>query len=153
MKRIFILLILVAFVYSANSQVTEEYVENELIIWLKPGVEPTQFAKKASQGIKPKRILSKRLNIWLFEFTVGATERGTKMNNLRLDSDTRYVQNNHLVKSRAITPNDEHYDSEQWAPAKIQLPDVWDDYTTGGTTAGGDDIVIAVIDGGFDLSH
>lgn len=154
MKRIFTLLILVAFVYTANAQeVSKEYVENELIIWLKPEVDATEFAKKASQGIKPKRVLSKRLNIWLFEFAGEATERVAKMNNLRFDSDARYVQNNHMVKSRAITPNDEHYDSEQWAPAKMQLPDVWDDYTTGGTSADGDDIVIAVIDGGFDLSH
>ena len=33
------------------------------------------------------------------------------------------------------------------------MPDAWDNYTTGGTSALGDEIVIAIIDDGFDLDH
>ncbi len=65
-------------------------------------MDATEFARKASQGLKRKRVLSKRLNIWLFEFTGEAIERGTKLNNLRLDSDTQFVQNNHLELTKVI---------------------------------------------------
>jgi subtilisin family serine protease len=74
------------------------------------------------------------------------------MGNLRQSDKVKYIQNNHFVTSRTITPDDEYY-NWQWAPAKIKLPDVWDEYTTGGTSANGDDIVIAIVDGGFDLAH
>lgn len=36
--------------------------------------------------------------------------------------------------------------------SKIKAPEAWD-ITTGGTTVLGDDIVVAVLDGGFDLNH
>jgi subtilisin family serine protease len=153
MKRIFTLAILLVFVQSVNAQFsTNKYVEDELIIWLNPGTSPDEFAKNFPQDVKPKRELSKRLNIWLFEFLNGDTQRSARMNNLRLNDKVKYVQNNHVVSSRAITPDDEYY-SQQWAPSVIHLPDVWDGYTTGGTSADGDDIIIAVIDGGFDLTH
>ena len=51
-----------------------------------------------------------------------------------------------------IIPNDSLY-SKQWAPAKIGLPHVWHDFTTGGTTKDGDQIVVAVVDNGFDYNH
>jgi len=153
MKKLFTLTILLVFVHSVNAQFsTNKYVEDELIIWLNPGVSPDEFAKNFPQDVKPKRELSKRLNIWLFEFSSSATQRREKMNNLRLNYKVKHLQNNHMVTSRAITPIDDYY-AQQWAPSKIHLPDVWDEYTTGGTSADGDDIVIAVIDGGFDLAH
>lgn len=139
-------------IHPVNAQLSPKYVDNELIIWLQPGVNADEFSSDFSQDVRPKRVLSKRLNIWLFEFSNGNTQRSARMNNLRLSDNVKYVQNNHIVTQRAITPDDEHY-GQQWAPAKIQLPDVWDEYTTGGTSADGDDIVIAVIDGGFDLAH
>jgi len=153
MKRIFTLVILLAFIQSVNAQFSSnKYVENELIIWLDTDADPYEFAKNFSQDIHPKRELSKRLNIWLFEFKNPGNQRSTRMNNLRLNNKVKYVQNNHMVSLRAITPDDEYY-GQQWAPSVIHLPEVWDEYTTGGTSADGDDIVIAVIDGGFDLAH
>ena len=49
------------------------------------------------------------------------------------------------------TPNDPRF-PEQWSPDHIGADLVWDQ-TTGGTTATGDTIVVAVLDGGFDLDH
>lgn len=64
--------------------------------------------------------------------------------------------NQHNIVLRATTPNDVDY-SSQWslssnAPGRAFAPEAWD-YTTGGTTARGDEIVVAVIDDGFDLNH
>ena len=72
-------------------------------------------------------------------------------------SEVLIAQQNHInVKLRSTLPNDTDYGS-QWslgstAPGRSNAPEAWD-YTTGGITATGDQIVVAVIDDGFDLSH
>ena len=53
-------------------------------------------------------------------------------------------------------PNDPYYNlsqDSQWTLKKIGLPAVWNEFTTGGLTAAGDTIVVAIIDAGFDLNH
>ncbi|MDR0793968.1 MAG: S8 family peptidase [Chitinophagaceae bacterium] len=135
------------------TQNSDSYVENEFIIWLEPGVDAAEFAVNSNEGIVPKRLLSKRLNIWLFEITDGVEQRGMKMSNLSNNVNIKHIQNNHTnITLRSITPNDPFY-SQQWAPAKISLPQAWDEFTTGGFTSTGDTIVVAVIDDGFFLNH
>lgn len=136
----------------AFSQSINNYVENELIIWLEEGVDPYLFSSNYSQQIEPKRVLSPRLNIWLFEYSETNNARSQSMASLQASNEVKYLQNNHFVTSRAITPNDDDY-NQQWAPDVINLPDAWDNYSTGGTSALGDEIIIAIIDNGFDLDH
>ena len=50
-----------------------------------------------------------------------------------------------------IDPNDVHYE-RQWSLPRIQAPAVWD-ITRGGQTANGYEIVVAIIDSGFDIEH
>lgn len=109
MKNIFFVIFLTLFIYPVNSQISSSYIENELIIWLEKGVNAEEFAARSSQGIVPKRLLSKRLNIWLFEFTESTAQRKERMNNLSLNNQVKYVQNNHYVTPRAIIPNDTYY--------------------------------------------
>lgn len=45
-----------------------------------------------------------------------------------------------------LTPNDSSY-QQQWALAKVQAAQAWS------VTTGSSSIIIAIIDGGFDLSH
>lgn len=129
------------------------FVENELIVWLEQGVDATDFAVKSSAGITPKRMLSERLNIWLFEIVDKAEPREAKMEWLENHPDVRMVQNNHTnIHYRESIPNDPGY-TQQWAPNVMQLPQAWEAFTTGGVTATGDTIVVAVVDGGADLGH
>ncbi len=129
------------------------FVENEFIIWLEPNVDASTFAANANGGIMPKRQLSKRLNIWLFEITDSKEPRAEKMSRLTKNSDVRVIQNNHTnIVLREAVPNDPYYNL-QWAPAIMSLPQAWDEFTTGGVTATGDTIVVAVIDGGADWTH
>jgi subtilisin family serine protease len=72
------------------------------------------------------------------------------LNKLRFHRLVMAAQYNHIAELRS-TPNDSLF-SEQWNMNKIGLPSVWD-VTTGGTTACGDTIVIAVLDRGFDINH
>ena len=157
MNRIIILALMLLPVFSYTqeplSQKPTTYVENEFIIWLEQGVDATTFAANSNVGISPKRMLSKRLNIWLFEIADKAESREVKMDQLWKNPDVRVIQNNHTnITLRESIPNDPYY-SQQWAPAIMSLPQAWEEFTTGGITATGDTIVVAVIDGGTDWTH
>ncbi len=129
------------------------YVENEFIIWLEQDVDASTFAANANVGIVPKRQLSKRLNIWLFEITDNKEPRAEKMHRLNKNADVRVIQNNHTnIVLREAIPDDPYY-SMQWAPDIMSLPQAWEEFTTGGVTATGDTIVVAVIDSGTDWTH
>lgn len=69
---------------------------------------------------------------------------------IKQHSKVKAAQFNHIAQLRA-TPNDPSY-KQQWGLPKIGAPSVWD-FTTGGLTACGDTIVVAVIDLGFDINH
>ena len=131
----------------------ETFVENEFIIWLEQGVDAATFSANSNVGISPKRMLSKRLNIWLFEIADKAESREVKMERLWKHPDVRVIQNNHTnITLREAIPDDPYF-GQQWAPAIMSLPQAWEEFTTGGITATGDTIVVAVIDGGADWGH
>ena len=157
MKRLIILALMLLAVYTYAqeplSQKTTTYVENEFIIWLEQDVDATTFAANSNVGILPKRLLSKRLNIWLFEISDSKEPRADKMRRLTTNKDVRIIQNNHTnIVMREAIPDDPYYTS-QWAPAIMSLPQAWEEFTTGGVTATGDTIVVAVIDSGTDWTH
>ena len=156
MKRIIILVLMLlsalSYAQETNSETTN-YVENEFIIWLEQDVDASTFAANSNTGIVPKRVLSKRLNIWLFEITDSKEMREEKMHRLTKNTDVRVIQNNHTnIILREAIPDDPYY-GLQWAPAIMSLPQAWEEFTTGGVTATGDTIVVAVIDGGCDWTH
>lgn len=150
------LMALSVFSYAQEPQQSQEsttYVENEFIIWLEQDVDASDFAAKSNTGIMPKRQLSKRLNIWLFEINDNKELREDKMRRLNANADVRVIQNNHTnITLREAIPDDPFFD-QQWAPAIMNLPQAWEEFTTGGVTATGDTIVVAVIDGGADWTH
>lgn len=157
-KPLFILAIMALSVFSyaqepQQSQESTTYVENEFIIWLEQDVDAADFAAKSNTGIMPKRQLSKRLNIWLFEINDNKELREDKMRRLNANADVRVIQNNHTnITLRESIPDDPFF-GLQWAPAIMNLPQAWEEFTTGSVTATGDTIVVAVIDGGADWTH
>ena len=157
MKRtiLFALMLLSVLSYAQEPQTQRSatYVENEFIIWLEQGVDASNFAVNTGIDIQPKRLLSERLNIWLFEIEDDKGPREDKMHRLADNKDVRVIQNNHTnIMLREAIPNDPYFDM-QWAPAIMSLPQAWETFTTGGVTATGDTIVVAVIDGGMDWTH
>ncbi len=140
-------------VLSFGQDKATNFVENEFIIWLEQGVDAATFATNSDAGITPKRMLSKRLNIWLFEINDNKELREDKMRRLNANADVRVIQNNHTnITLREAIPDDPFF-GQQWAPAIMNLPQAWEEFTTGGVTATGDTIVVAVIDGGADWTH
>jgi hypothetical protein len=71
-----------------------EYVENELLIQFEQGVDAANFAAGCVHKIVPKRLLSKRLNIWLFE-TDGTEKLSVIISDLSQDANIKYIQYNH----------------------------------------------------------
>jgi len=120
-----------------------------------------QTLKGQNTGLHSKKLLSKRLNIWLLEFDEKKADVGDMLLSVRGSDVVAAAQANHPVSFRT-DPNDDLYGS-QWqydndgsdggtADADIDAPQAWD-ITTGGTTVTGDEIVIAIIDGGVNMLH
>lgn len=99
-----------------------------------------------------KRQVSKILNIYTIEHK-GLPEDGDNIIRT-LRKDTRSILDigyDIPLQYRERSPNDEFF-GEQWNLERIQLPQVWQE-TTGGLTANGDDIVIAILEKGIELDH
>lgn len=116
-------------------------------------------------NLKLKHKVSQRFNIYLLEFDDSKSSNTTIINNLSNDKNIINVQNNHKINLRENTstiPNDSLFE-DQWAllntgissgvaGADIDATKAWD-YSTGGLTAQGDTIVVAIVDGGGDFNH
>ena len=137
---------------------------HQIIIQLNDDITIQQL--KSSQAISSAtscKQLSKNLNIWLIEIpnTQTTQKNQSTLLNLNNHSQIKVAQFNEAVELRN-TPNDEYFD-EQWqyfnkgamqgiTDADIDALKAWD-IITGGTSTQGDEIVVAVIDGGIDLNH
>jgi hypothetical protein len=141
----------------------------------RPGEIIVQVADKAdldaviadfsSTGLHDVRLLSRRMGIYLLEYDVGtmkAADHEQLLDNVRNHPRVLEAQFNHNVTRRATTPDDPGF-GLQWGlnntgqsggtpDADIDAPEAWD-LATGGTTELGEQIVVAIIDGGFDLTH
>jgi PKD repeat protein len=148
-----------------NSFGQSPIIPGEFIVQLKLGQSPETFAKdleslNLNSTFFIAQNLSKRFNIWLFKGPQGNEFQLAKT--LQTLNSVAVAQVNHAVQLRTTLPNDPQF-SQQWAlqntgqsggnvGADIDATLAWD-ITTGGTTSTGDTIVVAVIDGGFQLDH
>lgn len=153
---------------SAGAQQAGGHVPGQLIVQLKPGYTIQHLMNEPLMAgglpllLQSQKELSHRLRIWLVSFDPGLLPDDRVA--LRIVRDypcVQLAQFNHYIDSR-LTPNDPSY-GQQWdkhntgqnsgtPDADIDAPEAWD-ISTGGVTALGDTIVIAIIDGGFDLGH
>jgi subtilisin family serine protease len=143
--------------------IAQKYVPGNILIQSKTGVSMNELKIGLDisqyQIVKP---LMKRANIYLIEVIDRSltTERA-----LREISNNPWVQNaqfDHYISQRQTFPDDPSFNS-QWGmhntgqsggleDADIDAPEAWS-LSTGGVNAIGDDIVVAIVDGGCMLSH
>ncbi|RLC53372.1 MAG: hypothetical protein DRH79_03695 [Candidatus Cloacimonadota bacterium] len=108
------------------------------------------------------RLLSKRMNIWLFSFESGKVDDSVIKQDIKNHPMVLEAQFNHYISKREIIPDDTSFNL-QWnmyntgqsggtADADIDATDAWE-INPGGVTVLGDTLVIAVVDGGCDLNH
>jgi len=156
MKNKFILPFLLLFLWtSLNAQVQFEHKKGEVIIQLKKDkslTDLTQNANRQSFTYRTKNYLSEDLGIYLIAMNDAQEDQEEAfLQMMQTHPAVEFAQFNRRVYTRNTTPNDERY-SEQWHMDIINAPAVWD-FTTGGLSPNGDEIVVAMLDGGFDATH
>ena len=145
-----------------------EYVPHELIIQLQDLTQLSQAIQLANKTyynekniFRIKEILSRHMHLALLEVDPNVYEIEA-LEKIKSTQGVTLAQLNHYTQDRTTLPNDTYF-SSMWGldntgqsggvpDADIDAPEAWD-ITTGGLTSTGDTIVIAVIDGGFQLSH
>lgn len=139
----------------------------EVLIKVKSGLNQSAIRQYFAEfngvptNLSPVRLISPQLNIWKWSFDANAVDELQLLQAMRRSPVIEMVQFNHLLKMRTSS-NDSQLNSQwQWintgadsgsADADVDADEAWD-ITTGGLTATGDTIVVAVIDDGTDLSH
>lgn len=153
----FLLFVSFAFVGLANSPAqSAEPLPGRIIVQLHPDVSEGKFFRQflqkrpASLAFPKIQPLSATYNIHLLEFSSDQTDVEQMVAKLQMLPEVIAAQPDYRLQPRQ-NPNDPDY-TLQWGAERINADRVWD-YTTGGVTARGDDIVVAVVDFGFDLNH
>ena len=100
-------------------------------------------------GVDHFNLISNRFQ--LLEIVTTHAVNESEMANIISELAYMHYYPNAKVSPRTRTPNDPLY-GDQWNMDIINMPEVWES-TTGGTTPSGKDIVIAVIDDGFEIDH
>jgi len=142
---------------------TTPFVKNKLIVKFDDSFDITQIETLLKNtNFNLNRKLVRRLNIW--EVSIDGNKfknEAIALSEIRTYTEVVYAQLDHLVSPRLI-PNDPEF-NQMWDMnntgqgggtnnADIDAPEAWD-ITTGGLTALGDEIVVAVVDGGVQTSH
>jgi subtilisin family serine protease len=160
-----LLIILVCFSFLPAQD--NNYVPGELIVMLNSNVSAQSVTNYyTTANLRIKEPLVEWMNIWLFEFDYSRISQEVILSEIRKHTGVAIAQSNHYITERSysplIFPNDTRF-SEQWAlnntgqtggtvDADIDAPEAWN-IITGGYTATGDSIIVAVVDGGFYLTH
>ena len=146
-----------------------DIVDGDILIKLQKETVVEQFiedfvdTQSSNVKLKAAQCLSYTANIWLIQYNYRNHNQEAVLSQVRAHKDIIAAQFNHKnITTRVTTPDDTQYNS-QWSlnntgqtggttDADIDAPEAWD-ITTGGTTTQGDEIVVAVIDGGCDINH
>lgn len=120
--------------------------QESIIIQLQDNVSLEAFTKRQTFDLRFERALFPAINLYEFSSV-------TKINltNVEQHPMVRSAQLNRTLEARTTTPNDPEF-GQQWALQRIDAQKAWD-VTTGGRTVNGDEIVVAVIESGFDIEH
>jgi len=157
MKRYIIITIL------TTGLIAQKYASGNILIQSKPGV--TMDELKIGLDISQYKIvkpLMKRANIYLVKVMDRSLTTEVALKEISKNPWVQNAQFDHYITPRQTFPDDPSFNS-QWGmhntgqsggleDADIDAPEAWN-LSTGGVNAIGDDIVVAIVDGGCMLSH
>ncbi|MEL6972167.1 MAG: hypothetical protein AAFO02_18530, partial [Bacteroidota bacterium] len=156
MRSFFLLMAILTTSLLFSQERKAQHKPGEVLVQMQEGVDAEEWVnKQARQSIAELELrylkpLSERTNIHLLGFVEGMNHRNVLHEMLGQDPAVQSFQDNAIVEFRG-RPNDEQY-FRQWDMEKIDAPSAWA-ATTGGTTASGKPIVVAIMDSGFDTAH
>jgi len=149
--RSYLSIILLFIVSYINAQKQAEYLAGELLLQF----ESSSAAKKwiATKNIPEQQLIEIEADWGLYRLQFDPLKNNETqiIEALQQDKSIIALQRNHILRSRSL-PDDPKYAQWQWNMELLNLPEAWQ-LTTGGLSATGDSIVVAVIDGGCDLQH
>ncbi len=120
-----------------------------------------QNSSRLAAPLTLDRVISSRLGIYLVQFDHALVHEGELLDQLRYADGIRIAQYDHIPQLRVVPDDPEFINQWQWhntgqtggtSNADIGADRAWDT-TTGGLTAAGDTIVVAIIDDGMDYNH
>jgi serine protease len=169
MKRIFYPFVLALLMFPACvfSQAAGDYVPYQLLVMLQPGYTIDDVLKDLNNDglageFRLQQTVSKRYRVFLLEHDAILGDSKNLVYDVNKMDQVALAQVNHYVQERLV-PNDPNYAAQQWnmdntgqtggtVDADVDAPEAWN-ITTGGVTADGDTIVVAVVDGGVQETH
>lgn len=167
MKIIFLFIASVFLFTTAPAQVNDNArIPGQLLVMLKGNADLNTDASLKAQfeaiGVRVDGKLTKTTNVWMLTFDEQLFSPDKVLQAVKNHPAIEIAQFNHKVEEREIVPNDPSFNllwqlrntgqSGGTVGADIHATLAWD-IATSGITALGDTIVIAVIDGGADLTH
>ncbi|NET33515.1 MAG: S8 family serine peptidase [Cyanothece sp. SIO1E1] len=146
--RSFLLSLMIIFPMLLWGQERGAPIQGQLLVQLKPKVQLEQVLQQKRSLASPDkyRLLSTAQRIYLLEYST----KSLPLAQWKTLPEVQYASRNFTIETRAL-PNDPNY-VDQWNLELVQAPAAWD-ITTGGTTAQGDEIVVAILDTGFKIDH
>lgn len=136
------------------SDLQNDAIPGEIIVRFQPSATVEDVLEDLSTRFGTplyiKQTLSKRLRIELLGFDPAQMPARPLFEALQQRPEVHSLQWSYPIEFRE-TPNDPLF-NQQWDLERIGLPTVWQE-TTGGLSARGDTIVIAILDSGFDVEH
>lgn len=148
-----LLVCLVLIGVAAHGQVP--IVRGDVLAMLRPGISAKVVASDLGmvQGVATRvqavEEVSAPMRAWLFRFDTAALGQEAMLRAFWRHPGVQLAQNNHILAVRT-TPNDPLF-GQQWWHQNIQSQQAWN-VATGGVTATGDTIVVAIIEKA-DLTH
>lgn len=132
------------------------YVEGEIIVGFEDEqqkiifLETLKAQNRSDKGAFIKKELFRDRLIYLVEIS-GSENEDFWIGKLKSEGLVKMAGKNYLIEDRSVRPDDIDY-ADQYYLETIGAPSVWR-YTTGGKTALGDTIVVAILDSGFKPDH
>lgn len=145
------------FLFGAISLYGQEidYAPGKVIVQYKQAIQSDQrlstLASKYNNKYNISRALYPEMGIYLLNFDPFLYTQEEVIAELSRDRDIRFVQSNSLVAQRTTVPDDPFYSEQEYLDI-ISAAEAWD-VTTGGSDVNGREIVMAVMDRGFDIEH
>ncbi len=144
------------------------YMDGEVMVRIKPDANIQQVANELTWilGVNAhteiREEVSPQMDIWLLEFDHTKVNERHFLDFAKAHPGVMEAQFNHILTQRETIPNDPNI-GDQWhwindgqtggtVDADVDADNAWD-LATGGLTANGDTIVVAVVDDGADFDH
>ncbi|HMQ47713.1 MAG TPA: S8/S53 family peptidase [Saprospiraceae bacterium] len=151
--KYFLTLLLLCLIGSLVGQ-SNGKIKDELLVRLEDKASIQPFLQKINArhpaSVTLQRTVARQHGIFLLKINTTIWQENTLEQWLQQQPEVMAFQYNYQLDFRQ-EPNDFEF-VNQWGFPRIGIEAVWD-VTTGGQTSNGDQIVIAVLDSGFDIEH